>query len=614
MFTRTEICLLFVIMLAGCGRVAGDKSTMNEDRPFSGMFPILEEGKLGYIDASGTILVRPQFAFHDSGLLNEDPYSEGVAPFPSGAKWGFVDEAGRYVINPQYDAAFPFSNGIARVRVGERYGFIDHRGGYLINPQFDQANDFTEGLAAVRIGEKWGYVNESGSYVVNPQFDMAIPFRNSLARVNQNGRWGFISRKGRFEINPQFDEAGDFENGVAVVNVGGRWGAIDKRGDYLIQPQFDGASERFAEGVWRISIGGKWGYVDPSGKIVINPQFDSADDFADGLARVQSEHRWGYIDHTGNYRVRPQFDGAEAFSEGMARVQVGNRFGFIDQHGKLAIPAQYPSAAYRFRGGRAWVIMEDGLGYIDMAGQYVRRPSPAAQPKSLRQLDEFMSVLPQDFVPSLLASVRGRERDFARDVLPARMSTAKTIETIGMTLPAMLNTGSTDHYVWIPEPGSAWSALVASPDFDTFLTVYLLGSDGSLTEVGSNDDFRSMSKSRVDIGGISRLNIYIIEVRSYNPASAGRYALTVGSESDMTRVESDSVVWPAHTNGNSRAVTPVGRCGIDVGSGSRYGRILAEVEVDPSTNRRAYRFSMDGGGGGTYDVYADVIRVVDCPS
>ena len=83
-------------------------------------------------------------------------------------KWGFIDTEGTIVINPQFDDAGPFSEGLAHVIIDSKGGFIDTKGQYVSNPQFDSAWDFSEGLARVRIGGKEGFVDIEGNIVINP--------------------------------------------------------------------------------------------------------------------------------------------------------------------------------------------------------------------------------------------------------------------------------------------------------------------------------------------------------------------------------------------------------------------------------------------------------------
>ena len=331
----------------------------------SGLFPVVQNSKYGYMDRQGKVVITPQF---DEVSL----FSEGLAPVRVGRKYGYINTKGEYVINPQYVMAAPFSEGLAAVVTGDKaenskLGYIDEMGKIVIDPQFEARigpgaefawlTSFSDGLALVRIGDKAGFIDNKGKIVVNPQFDQAFPFSEGLAAVEIDGKWGYIDKMGKIVINPQFNRAMPFTEGLGCISVEGKWGYIDKTGKLAINPQFDAATPFSEEGLAGVKIGDKWGGVDKTGKVVINPQFDGnifstgpgggsgmagqiiARDFrritfSEGLAEVEVGDKFGYVDNTGKYVINPQFDAALPFNEGLAMVNIGRKVGYIDKSGK----------------------------------------------------------------------------------------------------------------------------------------------------------------------------------------------------------------------------------------------------------------------------------------
>lgn len=53
------------------------------------LYPVRVNGKEGYIDATGRIVIKPQFDEVESS------FSEGLAPVKIGNKWGYIDKTGR---------------------------------------------------------------------------------------------------------------------------------------------------------------------------------------------------------------------------------------------------------------------------------------------------------------------------------------------------------------------------------------------------------------------------------------------------------------------------------------------------------------------------------------
>lgn len=314
------ICLA-AVCLAGC-------SAVEKGNPQSALFPVQQDGKWGFIDQTGQIVIKPQFdgIFHVQtgkelivGQFNRKarlPKGLAIVRVDDEYEFNCIDRTGKIVTNTDFAPALqqPFYEGLAMVRVRDsrghnKFGFIDKTGKTVIEPQFDGAESFSEGLAVVRVGKKSGYIDKTGKIVIEPQFDGASSFSEGLAGIvvrdeESEEKWGFIDKTGKIVINPQFDMVYWFSEGLALVKAGDKHGYIDRTGKYVIKPQFEDA-DCFSEGLAWIKTGDKYGYIDRTGKIVIKPKFDRVWEFHDGLAMVEVGDKYGYIDRTGKYIWEP---------------------------------------------------------------------------------------------------------------------------------------------------------------------------------------------------------------------------------------------------------------------------------------------------------------------
>jgi hypothetical protein len=340
-------------------------------RSDTSLFRFEENGKAGYINSTGKIVIPPQF---DVGWFSEEDFVEGLSPARRGENWGYIDPSGKWIIPAQYWRVQPFSEGLAAVTLPlKEYDFpaayIDKGGRVVVEfPKgLATAGPFSEGMAAVRLNGysrvgKLGYVDRSGAVVIPYQFATGGPFKEGLAAVVFDGQCyieardgsnrgtppsvpaatscggvppfitkrcgeGFIDRSGKTVF--RFESTTDFSEGVAAIERSGKWGYIDPKGHDVIRSRFD-AARPFSEGVAAVKLAGKWGYVDRSDRWVILPRFDRADDFSDGLA-LTSE---GYIDKNGTGVASPK--GGSAFVLGLAHVILGEQeFGYIDHSGHV---------------------------------------------------------------------------------------------------------------------------------------------------------------------------------------------------------------------------------------------------------------------------------------
>lgn len=325
-------------------------------------------------------------------------FSEGLAYVVVDGKWGFIDRTGTVVIQPQFDDAGCFRNGIAPVEKNKKWGYVDQKGNVVIDFVWDWASDFYENRALVMSGRLWGYIDTKGSVVIKPQFDLAHSFSDGLALVaSRNNRQRAIDLRGYIDSNGQwiikldptsYHPIGDFKDGLARVHIllgrdaGGNTivkdGYIDKTGEVVLNPTLVAQSSGFYEGLAQFRIGplskGKYGFLNRDLVVVIEPQFDSAWHFSEGLVQVASNGKWGFADKQGTLVIKPQFDRTRYFSEGLAPVEINRKWGYINKSGSLVIEPQFDHA-WNFSEGFALVALGESVGYIDKSGKYLWKPS-----------------------------------------------------------------------------------------------------------------------------------------------------------------------------------------------------------------------------------------------
>ena len=115
------------------------------DYPSEGLFRIIDNGKIGFADVNGNIIIKPQFSF-------ALPFHYGLAGFCKGCKfkkngeyteivngkWGFIDKKGKIVIPPKFDKIYKsFDKGIAMVENdGEKF-YININGKRILEEQYN---------------------------------------------------------------------------------------------------------------------------------------------------------------------------------------------------------------------------------------------------------------------------------------------------------------------------------------------------------------------------------------------------------------------------------------------------------------------------------------------
>jgi len=365
--------------------------------PARPLLPAPVQGKWGYIDPMGQMIIHPRF----SGAQN---FSEGLAAVELDGKWGYIDSAGQVLIKPEYLFVRPFSEGFACV--------IEHPGGYSYIDRQDNTlitikNHSLRNIVWRRNVDHSTIIER----VIDPDERWSEEFSEGMAPIpSVDGTWGFMDRTAKVVIAPRFRSVRRFSDGRAAVKIGGEhdaaWGYIDNTGKMIIEPQFEDARD-FSEGMASVCCddNSNWGYIDVSGQKPFPSQFRSPGPYKEGLAYVEFGGGWvnepyrhyvgmgargAFIDKTGTtlfYTPSPLSIG-RSLPEGLAPIEIVStvpsdtvrglvpriRWGYMDNTGRLAIEPQFDKAAV-FHQGLARVVVQGKVAYINKSGSVVWKSS-----------------------------------------------------------------------------------------------------------------------------------------------------------------------------------------------------------------------------------------------
>jgi hypothetical protein len=286
---------------------------------------VVRDGKYGYIDHAGNVLIKPQFLWGAE-------FSDGLADVYVCGRVVSIDRAGK--IQPLRIAR---KGELVNWRKGSKVGFVDSSGKFKIQPIFDDALPFSDGLAAVKVGDKWGFIDAHGKTVIAPRFESAFYFFEGVAHAELASGAVLIDRKGEV-ITAKFEPFLNFAEGRIPMSRGDHFGFMDFHGREVIAPIYDDAPDGFSGGLANVSKDGKWGYIDRNGRVVIPFQFDEAGPFYKGrLAPARVGEQAGLIDRSGTFKALLPYK----LSAGLLYGDVapfwgeGTRFGYVNQSGKV---------------------------------------------------------------------------------------------------------------------------------------------------------------------------------------------------------------------------------------------------------------------------------------
>ena len=74
-----------------------------------------------------------------AAALAAPPSTGPLFPIVKDGKWGYIDRTGKIAVSPRFDEAGRFSEGLAPVRLGKQRGYADTSGDVVLRPAFGPA-------------------------------------------------------------------------------------------------------------------------------------------------------------------------------------------------------------------------------------------------------------------------------------------------------------------------------------------------------------------------------------------------------------------------------------------------------------------------------------------
>lgn len=248
-------------------------------------------GKYGFINTKGEVVIKPQFdfAFDFDGELAmigigthslSSKESDEKRCYFSG-KVGLIDKTGRIIVKPTFDDIGEFENGVAKFKKADSRGFINSSGKVIIEIEDCYGlEDFnTNGVTKFAKANSLGFVNSSGRVIIEIEdcYELEDFNTNGITRFSPSYRSrGFIDNTGKIMfIIEDCSCIKDFSDGLAAFETyqSNEWGYVNLFGKIVIKPRFKEV-EPFKNGYARVRGGNwfsnsdKWRRIDKNGKFV----------------------------------------------------------------------------------------------------------------------------------------------------------------------------------------------------------------------------------------------------------------------------------------------------------------------------------------------------------
>jgi len=380
--------------------------------PFSeGLAAVRLEGKFGYINANGEMVIAPMFDLARA-------FRKGHAEVQIGERAGIIDRTGKFVLSPNYARAIPFAAEAALVRTGkgtipnsfgflrlttdelffggndQHYLLIDLPSGKILKEQLAlKVFEFGTFVWAAQPGDKrYGLLAPNGTWKIEPRFEAVDKLRGGRAIVchgkpaghkgqtGQHGQadaigCGAIDQDGQTILGPQLFKIIGYRNGFYRAVEDEKAGVLDEAGHLLGGRLFDDARLPDSGDVATILVDGRWIGLNRAGDLVPDPE-DGKVPLAcpSGVKFVRSGSGIQVVGADEKPTVSYLLDDTYMTCEFPVSVRHDGKWGFLRLDGKLLIDPPSFQKQFNFIDGHAGVNVQGKWGILDSNGQLVVAP------------------------------------------------------------------------------------------------------------------------------------------------------------------------------------------------------------------------------------------------
>ena len=178
---------------------------------------INKEVSYGDIDFTYSVIANFIFDFPDSPdkqKAEADLQRSKMSLFPiiQDGKWGFMDSLGNIQIPCAYDWADGFLGGTAVVIRNEKTGYINKAGNIIISLSYDEATAFHNGMAAVKKNNKFGLISKTGQLILPFEFDdiSGNESADNIIIALKEGIYKYYDTRGNFSLKENMKRQGIF--------------------------------------------------------------------------------------------------------------------------------------------------------------------------------------------------------------------------------------------------------------------------------------------------------------------------------------------------------------------------------------------------------------------
>ncbi len=327
---------------------------------FPDIFPVKINGKWGYINRSGQIVVEPRFDYASNFG------SASIAIIQNENLYGLIDLQGKVILHPVYRKLVVLSDGFVSASSDSLWGVFKTDGTQVMREQFTKVKKYSSKYFLTYEGEYAGLADLNGKTIVPNKYFYIQEEDSSFLKVTGANGIGLYTNSGEEILSDNYENIDVVNNKVIMCRKNTKWGAISKTRDTLFLPVYQNYSvssnliflskgnenslfsirnmklifsSNFSYTAYNTEFiscigNGKMGIIDYSGKILVDTSCTDVK-FQNGYFIFRKNGRWGLVSAKGKVILDPDYDVITIADNNVFKVYQEQHWGLANSKGKV---------------------------------------------------------------------------------------------------------------------------------------------------------------------------------------------------------------------------------------------------------------------------------------
>ena len=271
-------------------------------------------------------------------------------------KYGYKDSTGNVLVEPKYDDAYDFSEGLGPVKHNEKWGFIDYKGTVVIPFKYDDVGRYVDGFCFVSKNGEIGFLDRNGNAVIFGDYSLTsmvdgapYPFMiNGYAALCKNNKCGILDSLGNIIFPFKYDDISWINDGLCIAELNKKFAILNLSSNKEITLfKYDNIIPNYFSKPWIVVINDKYGLINKNGEEITAFQYDFVEQFDGDSDKTKvncGAHinersiddmggKWGLVDINGKEILSLKYDKINIWSDGSITAKIGAQTYKFDKNG-----------------------------------------------------------------------------------------------------------------------------------------------------------------------------------------------------------------------------------------------------------------------------------------